>query len=88
MNVFIDTEDIEERYTEQLYQDYLEKENKILKENNLNMQKEMCRLWKKIEWLKERVAYLERSNNRREETIIYLRNELVDYNEEYQTNDN
>lgn len=30
MNIFIDTEDMEERHTEQLYQEYLEKENKEL----------------------------------------------------------
>lgn len=30
--IFIDTQDIEERYGEQLYQEYLEKENKELKE--------------------------------------------------------
>lgn len=31
-----------------------------------------------VEWLKERVAYLERSNNRREESIIYLRDENIE----------
>ena len=31
-----------------------------------------------IEYLKERVAYLERSNNRREETIMHLRDENID----------
>ena len=39
--IFIDTQDIEERYAEGLYQDYLEKENKKYK----NQQKEF------IEWL-------------------------------------
>lgn len=29
--IFIDTQDMEERYGEQLYQEYLEKENKELK---------------------------------------------------------
>ena len=39
--IFIDTQDIEERYAEGLYQDYLEEENKKYK----NQQKEI------IEWL-------------------------------------
>ena len=39
--IFIDTQDIEERYAEGLYQDYLEEENKKYK----NKQKEF------IEWL-------------------------------------
>ena len=30
MNIFIDTEDMEERYGEELYKEYLEKENKEL----------------------------------------------------------
>ena len=47
--IFIDTQDIEERYAEGLYQDYLEEENKKYK----NQQKEF------IEWLeneKDRLA--------------------------------
>lgn len=35
MNIFIDTEDMEERYGEELYKEYLEKENKELREENL-----------------------------------------------------
>lgn len=35
MNIFIDTEDMEERYGEELYKEYLEKENKRLN-NTLN----------------------------------------------------
>ena len=31
MNIFIDTEDMEERYGEELYKEYLEKENQQLK---------------------------------------------------------
>ena len=35
MNIFIDTKDMEERYGEELYKEYLEKENKrITKTNN------------------------------------------------------
>ena len=33
MNIFIDTEDMEERYGEELYKEYLEKENNRL--NNI-----------------------------------------------------
>lgn len=32
MNIFIDTEDMEERYGEELYKEYLEKENQQLKD--------------------------------------------------------
>lgn len=32
MNIFIDTEDMEERYGEQLYQDYLVEQNKDLQQ--------------------------------------------------------
>lgn len=32
MNIFVDTQDIEERYGEELYKEYLENENKQLKE--------------------------------------------------------
>lgn len=32
MNIFIDTEDMEERYGEELYKEYLERENKELKQ--------------------------------------------------------
>lgn len=30
-NIFIDTQNMEERYNEELYKEYLEKENKIMK---------------------------------------------------------
>lgn len=32
MNIFIDTQDMEERYGEELYKEYLENENKEMKE--------------------------------------------------------
>lgn len=32
MNIFLDTQDMEERYGEELYKEYLENENKQLKE--------------------------------------------------------
>ena len=32
MNIFIDTQDMEERYAEELYKEYLENENKQLKD--------------------------------------------------------
>ena len=34
MNIFIDTEDMEERYAEGLYKDYLEEQNKQLQQEN------------------------------------------------------
>lgn len=41
--IFIDTQDMEERYAEELYHDFLKEENKQLKDN-----------WNKLkEWLKE-----------------------------------
>ena len=55
--IFIDTEDMEERYGEELYKEYLEKENKQLKQENkklhhyktlyqsLKKQKEELRSW-------------------------------------------
>lgn len=55
--IFIDTEDMEERYGEELYKEYLEKENKRLKQENeklhhyktlyqsLKRQKEELRDW-------------------------------------------
>ena len=49
--IFIDTQDIEERYAEGLYQDYLEEENKKYK----NQQKEF------IEWLE---SYLKLFDNK------------------------
>ena len=35
-------------------------------------------LWKENKKLKERIEYLERSNNRREDTILSLRNKISD----------
>ena len=49
--IFIDTQDIEERYAEGLYQDYLEEENKKYK----NQQKEF------VEWLE---SYLKLFDNK------------------------
>lgn len=37
MNIFIDTQDMEERYGEQLYQEYLEEQNKNLKKELTNL---------------------------------------------------
>lgn len=58
--IFIDTEDMEERYGEELYKEYLEKENKQLKEENeklnhykLLYQKVKDRNDKAIEYLHE-----------------------------------
>ena len=35
-------------------------------------------IWKENQILKERIEYLERSNNRREDTIMSLRDEIID----------
>ena len=61
--IFIDTEDMEERYGEELYKEYLEKENKQLKEENeklnhykLLYQKVKERNDKAIEYIDDNVA--------------------------------
>lgn len=63
----------------------LQQENKILKENAENNDKvvdkvnwENMLLKKENEQLKERIEYLERSNNRREDTILEQRQEISD----------
>jgi NAD+--asparagine ADP-ribosyltransferase len=43
MNIFIDTQDMEERYGEELYKEYLENQNKEMKE----------KIDKAIEYIKE-----------------------------------
>ena len=64
INIFIDTEDMEERYGEEIYKEYLEKENKRLnniinslekwlKENNLYNTND--NILNKIKELKEKV---------------------------------
>lgn len=67
--IFIDTQDMEERYSEGLYQDYLEEENQSLK--------------KQLEAINEQANYLRKSVERKEETIIDLQNERVPYTNEY-----
>lgn len=44
--IFIDTQDMEERYGEQLYQEYLEKENERLREKVSQLEKENQKLKK------------------------------------------
>lgn len=53
-------------------------ENTCLKGLNLEIEKEKKELEKEVKQLRERVEYLERSNNRREEIIMNLRDENVE----------
>ena len=39
--IFIDTEDMEERYGEELYKEYLEKDNKQLQQENQKLKKQL-----------------------------------------------
>ena len=61
MNIFIDTEDMEERYAEGLYQDYL-------KEQNKHLQQERDKYKSIVEKLKE---WLEDENNQKYSQYIY-----------------
>lgn len=49
MNIFIDNNDLEEQYGEQKYKEYLEKENKQMKQDITTMNKEIKRLNKCID---------------------------------------
>ena len=49
MNIFIDNNDLEEHYGEQKYKEYLEKENKQMKQAITTMNKEIERLNKCID---------------------------------------
>lgn len=60
--IFIDTQNIEERYAEGLYQDYLEEENKKHK----TQQKEF------IEYMNKTIEELESDNVDDEEMKVYL----------------
>ena len=71
--IFIDTEDMEERYGEELYKEYLEKDNKQLKQENeklhhykklyrsLKRQKEELRSWLKED--KDKITVLDTKDN-------------------------
>lgn len=68
----------------------LQQENKILKENAENNDKvvdkvnwENMLLKKENKQLKERIEYLERSNNRREDTILEQRQEISDLDDNW-----
>lgn len=85
--IFIDTEDMEERYGEELYKEYLEKENKQLKEENeklnhykLLYQKVKDRNDKAIEIL-DRVDY-EYSSRTELFNIVLETNEILKGNNE------
>lgn len=61
MNIFIDNNDLEEQYGEQKYQEYLEKENKQMKQDITTMNKEIERLnnnWNELEKELEDMATL------------------------------
>ena len=63
--IFIDTQDIEERYAEGLYQDYLEEENKDLKQENKQLKEHIekyehyCKTTGIEELMKENKKYKE-----------------------------
>lgn len=59
--IFIDTQDMEERYGEELYKEYLEKENQQLTERYLLLEKKCIDLKEVIEKVREYI----------EETIRY-----------------
>jgi len=61
MNIFIDTQDMEERYGEELYKEYLENQNKEMKE----------KIDKTIEYIKENCTnyYVEKPHYRGVELI-------------------
>lgn len=72
--------------------DKLQQENKILKENAENNDKVVDKVnWenqllkKENKQLKERIGYLERSNNRREDTILEQRQNLSDLEDNWNT---
>lgn len=52
-------QNIEERYAEGLYQEYLEKENKQMKEDITTMNKEIERLNNKLKDIKSQLNYIE-----------------------------
>lgn len=82
--IFIDTQDMEERYGEELYKEYLEKENNQLKENNMSMQEEIKAvnkglrkvLSKRKKW-KNRYYKEKRKNKQLKEVIEKSNNELI-----------
>ena len=74
MNIFIDTEDMEERYAEGLYKDYLEEQNKQL-------QQERDKYKSIVEELKEE----NRKLNNNIYDAIYLIKDLACYEQETHT---
>lgn len=82
---FVHCEDIENVLKEL---EHLRRENDFLKADNIHVRQirdnfliDNYELENKLELAKERIAYLERSNDRREDTIISLRDELVEKGE-------
>ena len=70
--VFIDTQDMEERYGEQLYQEYLEKENKELKDKVNQLEKEVERLKEREKLVTEHYNVMVRHAGNLEGKIIQL----------------
>ena len=74
--IFIDTQDIEERYAEGLYQDYLEEENKKYK----NQQKEFIDYINSyIKLLSDDPDYIEERQKDILEEILLKYNEIIGY---------
>ena len=72
--IFIDTQDIEERYAEGLYQDYLEEENKKIKKQLTTYQ--ILHRDCKVDNLKN-ISKIEEMENQQKEFIEYM-NEKID----------
>lgn len=70
--VFIDTQDMEERYGEHLYQEYLEKANKELKEKVNQLEKEVERLKEREKLVTEHYDVMVRHAGNLEGKIIQL----------------
>ena len=79
MNIFIDNNDLEEQYGEQKYKEYLEKENKQMKQDITTMNKEMERLNKENTILRQNSQYLVKQKDELEEVI----NKAIEYIEQH-----
>jgi len=79
VNIFIDNNDLEEQYGEQKYKEYLEKENKQMKQDITTMNKEMERLNKENTILRQNSQYLVKQKDELEEVI----NKAIEYIEQH-----
>lgn len=71
MNMFIDTEDMEERYREQLYQDYLVEQNKDLQQE---IQQLKDKLNKATNYYYKTLAEYEKENKQMPEESVMMFN--------------